>query len=174
MAILADFNIVCLNQEKVKFMESETIHFNFFDLNKNDSPIPQSVDQQRILDDWNTLFQLFKGIWYYIYPKAWVEHTNSEEEDFFDYRHKDKAYSENINVMKHKKDGMLSAPNRQKDIEKLITFYLNESPIKRILVMGKIQSNEAEAILGTMTKKEFLSKLKKGQLRFNVAYILKE
>lgn len=174
MAILADFNIVCLNQEKVKFMESDTIQYDFFDLNKNDSPIPQSVDQQRIMDEWYTLFQLFKGIWYYIYPKAWVEHTNSEEEDFFDYRHKDKAYCENINVLKHKKDGMFSAPNRQKDIEKLITFYLNESPIKRILVMGKIQSNEAEAILGTMTKKEFLSKLKKGQLRFNVAYILKE
>ena len=174
MAILADFNIVCLNQKKAKFMESETIQYDFFDLNKNDSSVPQSVDQQRILDEWGTLFQMFQGIWYYIYPKSWAERTNLKEEDFFDYRHKEKVYCENINVLKHKKDGMLSAPNRQKDIEKLITFYLKESPIQRILVMGKVQGNDVEAVLGTMPKKEFLSKLKKGQLRFNVAYILKE
>lgn len=174
MAILADFNIVCLNQKKAKFMESETIQYDFFDLNKNDSSVPQSVDQQRILDEWGTLFQMFQGIWYYIYPNSWAERTYLKEEDFFDYRHKEKAYCENINVLKHKKDGMLSAPNRQEDIDKLITFYLKESPIRRILVMGKVQGNDAEAVIGTMTKKEFLSKLKKGQLRFNVAYILKE
>lgn len=50
---------------------------------------------------------------------------------------------------------MLSTPNRQEDIEKLITFYLKESPIQRILVMGKIQGNDVEAVLGTMTKKNF-------------------
>lgn len=174
MAILADFNIVCLNQKKVTLMESDTMRCDFFVLNKNDTSIPQSIDQQRIMDEWGTLFQMFQGIWYYIYPNSWAEHTYLEEENFFDYRHTEKVYCENINVLKHKKDGMLSAPNRQEDIEKLITFYLKESPIRRILVMGKVQGNDVEAILGTMTKKEFLSKLKKGQLRFNVAYILKE
>ncbi len=174
MAILADFNIICLNQKKVTLMESDTMRCDFFVLNKNDTSIPQSIDQQRIMDEWGTLFHMFQGIWYYIYPNSWAKRTYLEEEDFFDYRHKDKAYCENINVLKHKKDGMLSAPCRQEDIEKLITFYLKESPIRRILVMGKVQGNDVEAVLGTMTKKEFLSKLKKGQLRFNVAYILKE
>ena len=174
MAILADFNIICLNQKKVTLMESDTMRCDFFVLNKNDTSIPQSIDQQRIMDEWGTLFHMFQGIWYYIYPNSWAKRTYLEEEDFFDYRHKDKAYCENINVLKHKKDGMLSAPSRQEDIEKLITFYLKESPIRRILVMGKVQGNDVEAVLGTMTKKELLSKLKKGQLRFNVAYILKE
>ncbi len=174
MAILADFNIICLNQKKVTLMESDTMRCDFFVLNKNDTSIPQSIDQQRIMDEWGTLFHMFQGIWYYIYPNSWAKRTYLEEEDFFDYRHKDKAYCENINVLKHKKDGMLSVPSRQEDIEKLITFYLKESPIRRILVMGKVQGNDVEAVLGTMTKKEFLSKLKKGQLRFNVAYILKE
>ena len=178
MAILADFNIICLNQEKPEFIEDNTIQYDVVNLNTDDIFFVgeewKRIDQLRILNGWGALFKIFKGIWYYIYPSSWKEVNYVPDKDFFDYRSQKNVYATIANVFKYKKDGLLWSKNRQEDIKKIINFYLDKSPIKRIFIMCKVQGNDHEAIVGTMTKREFFSKMNRGELRFNVAYIVKD
>ena len=171
MAILSDFNIICLNQEKPEFIEDNTIQYEVCNLN-TDEIYHLISNHPPLYPQWD-IFKSFKGIWYYIFPSTWREDTYTTSQDFFNYNFKNMDYSNIVNALKSRHDGMKWSKNRKEDIKKIIDFYLEKSPIKRIFIMCRIGIDK-EAIVGTMTKREFFSKMNRGELRFNVAYIVKD
>ena len=160
--VISDFNIICLAQEEAKLFKSETVKSTANDLNGKNvlSYIGWSI------------FQGFKGIWYEIYPKNRGSENYQYDQEFFDLNYKTAIYSDNVNALKNKRNRVICVKEYEKDILNIFDFYLEKSPIRRICVMIRVQDKEEEAVLGTMNRKEFIYKLKNGELCYNVAYIV--
>lgn len=120
---------------------------------------------------WN-IFQGFKGIWYEIYPKNRELKDYQYDQEFFDLDYKTTIYSDKLIALKNKRNRVICVEEYEKDILNIIDFYLKKSPIHRICVMIRVQDKEEEAILGTMSRKEFVYKLRSEELCYNVAYIV--
>ena len=160
--VISDFNIICLGQKEPELFSSKTIKTTATDLNK---------DGTATFIGWDT-FLGFKGIWYEILPNDRESENYRYDREFFDLNYKTTAYVDTLLALKDKRNQLVCEEKYKKDIIDVIDFYLEKSPIKRICVMVRVQDKEEEAILGTMRRKEFVDKLRNGELRFNVLYIV--
>lgn len=159
--VISDFNIICLAQKEAELFNSKAINSKANNLN---------VKKVLTYIGWN-IFQGFKGIWYEIYPKNRELKDYQYDQEFFDLDYKTTIYSDKLIALKNKRNRVICVEEYEKDILNIIDFYLKKSPIHRICVMIRVQDKE-EAILGTMSRKEFVYKLKKEELCYNVAYIV--
>mgnify|MGYP000014848444 CR=1 FL=1 len=160
--VISDFNIICLAQKGAELFNSKMIKSTANNLN---------VKKVLTYIGWN-IFQGFKGIWYEIYPKNRESKDYQYDQEFFDLDYKSTIYSDKLIALKNKRNRVICVKEYEKDILNIIDFYLEKSPIHRICVMIRVQDKEEEAILGTMSRKEFVYKLKNEELCYNVAYIV--
>ncbi len=160
--VIADFNIVCLNQKHEDIFDNDVIKCDSTNLNKG--KIYTYVG-------WDFL-KCLKGYLYEIYPKARDDANYGYDQEFFDFNHIDKEYDDKITALCEKRGQLLCVKKSEEDVIKIVDYYLDKSPVNRICFMVRIQDKEEEAVLGTMSRNEFVSRLKDGDLRFNVAYIV--
>lgn len=60
----------------------------------------------------------------------------------------------------------------QKSFEAIITYLLSKSPDKKIYILARYQSSEAEIVMGTYKISTFLDLMKKNSVYANVCYII--
>lgn len=147
--VVADFNIFCLNQKKKKIFTDTLINID-------------SVEGKNISkfygEKW-TVLSAFNGYAYSIYP------TNENKEyeytkGFFDLKIK--------NGLKY----VLLENLDKKRISKIIEFYLQQSPIKKICILIRLDWQNDNKIIGTINKDVFLLNLEREHILFNTAYII--
>lgn len=160
--VISDFNIICVNQQNAEYFDCEVIKCDAVNIN---------LKTPNTYANWNIL-QGFKGIWYDIYPIARNKDNYQYDDEFFDLSYKKDVYDDKIIALQKKKNQLICIEKFRESIISIIDFYLKKSPIKRICFMVRVQDEEVEAILGTLSRKEFISKLKTKELRYNVAYII--
>lgn len=160
--VVSDLNIICFNQKNAEYSANERIKCDAIDINIK-TPVTYS--------GWNIL-QGFKGIWYDVYPKDRIAENYQYDNEFFDIVCIKDTYIDTLNALKVKGNKLICIKKFKQDLIDLIKFYLKKSPIKRICFMARVQDEEVEAVLGTLKKDEFFSKLLNNELRFNVAYIV--
>lgn len=57
-------------------------------------------------------------------------------------------------------------------IERSLLFYLERSPIHKVFVLFRLQGNRHESFLGELSLGTFMRRLKQGQIKANVAYLI--
>ena len=60
------------------------------------------------------------------------------------------------------------------EIERMINYYLESSPINQIGVLIRLFYTKKEKVKGILTKKDFIEKLYNNKIRFDTLYIIKE
>lgn len=160
--VIADFNIVCLAQKNADLFHSERIKSTAVNLNS------KSVNTY---DGWN-IFKGLRGFWYDIYPKDRELENYQYDREFFDLSDTSKPYDYTIAALKDKKNKLICIEEYKTQIVNIVDFYLKSSPIHRICFMVRIQDREEEAVLGTLSREEFISKLRDNNLMYNVMYIV--
>lgn len=109
-------------------------------------------------DKWSVL-STFKGYLYYLYP------VNNKGE--YDYSHGFFSLKSENN----KKHIILSDLNAD-ELEKIIDFYIQQSPIKKICLLARLDWSKNNVIKGTLSKSSFMKDLKNGKILFNTLYII--
>lgn len=64
--------------------------------------------------------------------------------------------------------------NEREFIKESIRFYLQKSPIHKIVVLFRLQLDREERITGEISFKQFMKKLESGKVRPNLAYLITE
>lgn len=149
--VIADFNIFCLNQRiQKKYIINSTIKADGFKI-KNISKLYYG-DKWPILGAW-------RGFGYNLYP---IDKSGRYDysRGFFD-----------LFVEDNKKYLILSDLSTE-EFAKIIDFYIQQSPIKKICVFVRLDWDNENTVLGTFKKEEFLKKLKQQELLFNTAYLV--
>lgn len=149
--VIADFNIICLKQKNMKVYKSPFIKTEAF----RNSNISQIYG-----DKWSIL-SAFYGYGYSLYPV--------DEKNNYDYSHG--FFDLTIN---NKVKNIVLADLEMERFAQIIDFYLNQSPIKKICILIRLDWSGDNTLLGTINRNEFLSKLEKQELSFNTAYIIEE
>ena len=149
--VVADFNILCLKQRTMKVYKSPSIKVDTFKI----SNISEIYGEK-----WSVL-SAFNGYGYSVYP---VNKKNDYDysRGFFD-----------LEINNEVKNIVLADLEMEK-LAQIIDFYINQSPIKKICVLIRLDWSKDNTLLGTIGKDEFFSKLEKQELSFNTAYIIEE
>lgn len=149
--VLADFGIICIGQEEKTYPDLKDLKFQAFrrNLGKTRSK-PFYYDKDYY--GFRSAYDL-KGIWYL---------------PMFDYK---------LNLMEYffeMKEGpdLRVNPKYEDTVRKLLSFYLEKSPEKKIAVLLCIQEKAGDVTHEPVKLKEFMSLLKAGSVRWNELYII--
>jgi hypothetical protein len=148
MNVISDINIICI-EEKTK---KEYIH-DFIKVISKKNPYCYYSNEWEILSS-------IRGNWYQIVPECRRLGVYSKE--FFDiYTNKNMCYvvleKEYINI---------------DFIKNMLLFYLNNSPINKIVFLIRLNYQKKRRIKGIIKLHEFLNKISNNQILFDTAYII--
>lgn len=150
--VISDLNIICIGQSYPNVYQSDLLSISYC---KNKAI---KGNTGFYLDDWQVI-RYIKGFWYYIIPRK-REECNYDDE-FFDY-------SSNKVIISKSKIKFIN------EIERMINYYLESSPINQIGVLIRLFYTKKEKVKGILTKKDFIEKLYNNKIRFDTLYIIKE
>lgn len=162
-----DFNILVLHQSK-----PVTIPFNTLITTVNEI---ENDCGKRYHTIWPFVTQL-KGIWYSLIKEndglvyaSFCDSDFEALEDDLPIPHwiNDPSISYNLTPL-------LIDKNFRLEIEKIILFLLDQSPIKTIMLLARYQGGDHEIINGILSFEEYIASLDKGKILFNVCYIIKK
>ena len=155
-----DFNILCIGEKSPKKLKNDFYSTEVMNRNCNKS-------KKCYVDEWDLLNHI-QGIWYEFWSK-------NEKYDFLinsDWK-KPETVSDNDFLGEHGYRLFLE-PTNYNIIENLIKFYVEQSPIKQIIVLFRHQGYEKERFHNKLSIKEFLHRFINGEIYGNVAYIVGE
>ena len=149
--VTADLNIICLGQRRSKRIRNvqsgNKICVESYNRNGKSPPCIYA-------EEFPVTHQL-RGIWYRIWPNRDVTY-----QPFFDLASKGDNHYILISGHSH-------------DLEEIMQYYLELSPIHMICVLVRLQYETAEHIHDACTLTHYFEKLRRGEIRFNESYILK-
>lgn len=148
--VVSDFNIFCLNQRVQKKYINTTIKFDVFKI--------KNISKLYYGDKWSILWAL-KGLGYNLYPADKLGQYDYSR-GFFDL------------FIKDNKKYLILSDLQVKEFAEIIHFYIQQSPIKKICVLIRLDWDNENTILGTFSEEEFLKKLEHRELLFNTAYMV--
>jgi hypothetical protein len=152
MMVMADFIIFCIRQKKMAKFESQIFKIDCY----------KNCIRYKKFTCWDILQSLYGNL-YDIY-------TNKRNDADFDQY-------EPFDLRTSKKDcfgefGMVVVQKNLEEIKRVINFYLQSSPIKKIAVLFRLQGKEKETFQGETSEHEFIQLLIKEKIRYNVVYLI--
>lgn len=145
-----DFNILSVGSKKPAVYNNEFFDIDIMNYNANKSV-------KCYVEHWDILNHI-KGIWY----ELWCKHT---EDDFI--------INSTWEVPNEKMGYRLYIDDKYKKIiENILIFYIDNSPIKKIIILFRHQGHEYEQITSTISLSDFMNKLLNKDIYGNVAYVL--
>lgn len=149
-----DVNIICIGAKKPKIYKNDLYTIEVMNCNPNKS-------HKCYFENWDILNRI-QGIWY----ELW---TINNKDDFL------------INSTWKKNDKndrcgyqLFVDHSALPFFENVFRFYINQSPIKKIIVLFRHQGNEYGYIENSMHMSDFLNRFVNKQIYGNIAYILEE
>jgi hypothetical protein len=61
----------------------------------------------------------------------------------------------------------------RQDFERIIDYFLSESPVNMILFLPRVQGDERDIVNGVITRSQFFSAMDNEQIRLNMCYIIR-
>ena len=147
--VVADFNIFCLNQKKKKIFMDAHISIDSF----------KSKNISKFYGEKWAILSAFNGYAYNIYP------TNKNRE--YEYT---KGFFD-LSIENGSKYVLLGNLDKKR-LSEMIEFYIQQSPIKKICILIRLDCENDNKIIGTVYKDDFLLNLEKKQILFNTVYII--
>lgn len=147
MNVIADINIICIGQKEKKCYNHDLINI---ECHKN---------PYCFYSEWEILSSI-RGNWYQITPIK-RDYGVYNDEFFPLLQNKNKSYL----YLKDDKPNIDFLVN-------LIIFYLNESPLRKIYFMVRLNWKKEQKIIGVLKFKEFINKLENNKVLFDTAYII--
>lgn len=145
--IWIDFGIICIGQEK------ESVPFDMEDLLiEGYQRTAESEPFYNATYNFCTADRL-QGYWYNI----WLPEPVCFDESFFDIAYKNVPY---IKVV----------PKWAEQVKRILAFYINESPVKRIAVLLRVQDISNDAVHTDCKLDDFFQKLIEGNVKWNELY----
>lgn len=96
---------------------------------------------------------MLSGIWYNI----WLPEPICYEESFFDISTKQTPY---VNVV----------PKWTGLVQRILSFYINESPVRKIAVLLRVQDTSNDVVHPPCKLDDFIQALKEGNVKWNELY----
>ncbi len=155
-----DFNIICVGEKRPKTFKNDYFSTQIMNRNCNKS-------QKCYIEKWDILNRI-QGIWYEFWSK-------DEEYDFLinsDWKI-DESSKCDESPLGHGYRLYVDFGDCG-IIGELLKFYVNQSPIKQIIVLFRHQGHECERFHNRLSVEEFLSMLVNKDIYGNVAYIVGE
>ncbi|WP_019418912.1 hypothetical protein [Paenibacillus sp. OSY-SE] len=59
----------------------------------------------------------------------------------------------------------------EEDVKKIISYLIEQSPIKTVMLLARYQSEDREIICGVMSPDEFWTLLEEGKVLFNTCFV---
>ncbi len=170
-----DLNVLCILQKEsiTDLPFDSSICFDILNRNAHDFPKGYDCDV-----GWSCMGAM-PGYWYYLYTPG----PNNEETfmgSFYlcDYFSDDETEDINIGPGTKfadlaKKHGGVTIRDPYKDeLYAFIEYLVDQSPIRTVMFLARYQSESQECVLGVFMLDTFISMLKRGEVSFNVCYII--
>ena len=147
--VVADLNIVCLSQK----------HKKLYRLDGLGTDIVKASEISKLYGTKWSILSAYQGYLYSIYPV--------DEMQSYDYS---KGLFD-LDIRDGIKYAIYSdiSPNK---IAGVLNHYIEASPIKAICVLIRLDWDNENRIIGTISKEQFLEKLQNREIMFNTAYIV--
>jgi len=147
--ILVDFGIICIGQEQASIPpKMNDLVFESYKRTADSAPF-YNEDYH-----FHTADQL-SGYWYNI----WLPESIRYDESFFDIAPKGVPYVEVI-------------PKWTEYVRNLLSFYIDQSPIKKIAVLLRVQDFSDDTVHSACSLNEFIQGLTAGSIRWNELYFV--
>lgn len=148
MKVISDINIICINEKTKREYVNDFINVE-----------SKKASYCYYSNEWEILSAI-NGNWYQITPK--LRKLGIYSKEFFD-----------INTNRNKFYVVLDEDGISIDfIKKMLFFYLNNSPINKIVFLIRLDYQKKQKIKGVMKLNEFLNKISNNQILFDTAYII--
>lgn len=147
MNVIADINIVCIEQRKKELFIDDLVN------------IVCKKNPYTFYTEWEILSNL-RGYWYQISPKK-RDYGVYDNEFFGLHTKKNKCF--------------VSIDDERYSVEfvkKIIEFYLNKSNIHKICFLIRLNYQTKNKIIGVIRYKDFIKKLENKKIFFDTAYII--
>lgn len=156
-----DFNIICIGQCIPKRWKSELFLIDLMNLNPNKTHKCYS-------SVWDIMNHI-KGIWYEIWSK-------DKDADLFDSTYEmSPCYELPIGQPEAAPHGWpIVCQVPRSEMEDILRFYINHSPVRKIIVLLRHQGYEKERYHGLISLNEFLERLYANNIYGNVAYFISD
>lgn len=148
--VLADLNIICVGQSQQKF-PTKYNKFSIRAFNRNRKKL-----QPVYLYDSFPVAHSLCGWWYQIHPKGWREFL---ENPFFEFNSYNSAF---VGLRSQWID----------DIQELLSFYIEQSPIREIAVVIRLESTVSEYVHMSCSIRSYINDLIKGNVAYNHLYFI--
>ncbi|MBO5327705.1 MAG: hypothetical protein J6B04_00865 [Clostridia bacterium] len=151
-----DFNIICVGARKAKIFINEAYSIDVMNRDSNKAV-------KCYVENWDILNRV-QGIWYELWS------LNQKYDNII----KSTWCLNNICDDKENLHGyqLYIEENDKQLVFDILNFYINCSPIKKIIVLFRHQGYETESIKNAMSVNDFLGKLINKEIYGNVGYIL--
>ena len=148
--IWIDFGIICIGQEQLSApADRNGIIFEGYQRTADSEPFYNEFYHFHTADK-------LLGCWYNI----WLPAPDCYEESFFDIAPKGVPYVEVV-------------PKWADTVERILSFYIKESPSKEIAVLLRVQDKSHDAVHPDCSLSEFVQALSQGNIKWNELYFIK-
>jgi len=147
--IWIDFGILCLGQKR-RSLPPDMQALRFECRRRTAASAPLYCDRYHF----HTADQLL-GCWY----QVWLPESICYEESFFDISARGIPFVEVV-------------PKWAAQVEKILRFYISESPVHRIAVLLRVQDRSDDRVHPDCSLDEFMQSLTEGRVRWNELYYL--
>ena len=147
--ILIDFGIICIGQEKRRFPKGlKSVRFESH---------KRTEKSEEMYDDWYNFktADRLTGMWYFV----WLTDDIFLEQSFFDIAPKGSPW-------------VIAQPEWKDTVERILRFYIERSPQKKIAVLLRIQDRSEDVSHKQCTLCEFMDLLTQGSIRWNELYFI--
>ena len=147
--IWIDFGIICIGQKQPSVpLNMKDFVFENYERTSHSEPF-YNEDYHFYTADKLT------GYWY----KIWLPDPICYEESFFDIATKGVPYIEVV-------------PKWTEYVTNILSFYIEQSPIKKIAVLLRVQDSSNDTVHSDYTIDEFIQGLTKGNIKWNELYFV--
>ena len=144
-----DFGIICIGQEQISTpADMDCIVFEGYRRTADSEPFYNKEYHFQTADN-------LLGCWYNI----WLPEPICYEESFFDIASKGVPYVEVV-------------PKWFDYVAKILSFYINESPCKKIAVLLRIEDESNDTVHPDYSLSKFVQALREGNIKWNELYFV--
>ncbi|WP_198342950.1 hypothetical protein [Paenibacillus rubinfantis] len=162
-----DFNVLVVNQREKTIL-----------------PFSSSISVLNEIDDedgkrYHTIYPFMtqtSGIWYSLIKEDdGVVYASFCDSDF-EHVQEDTAlpYWMKDEDVKYHLTPLIIKKGYEEDVVKIISYLIEQSPIKTVMLLARYQSEDREIICGVISPEEFWTLLGQGKVLFNTCYIIRK
>lgn len=149
--IIADFGVICIGQTECTYPDkTDDIRFEAYQRWTDNKAMYESSYNFQSADS-------LVGYWYFVWPKEELFY----EKPFFDIAQKGRPY-------------VALAQEWVETVRKVMEFFIEQSPEKRIAVLIREQDNSNDVVHSAIKINEFMENLIAGNIKWNELYFIEK